>query len=197
MPLFKMFLCPIEHSYLTFLACPDRCLKWALPRSCTVIGSRSLLPDLCRPTVELEKPQIILQLGPNQLRSLMKWEKQQAYMYPELQTDTVETVVVTEVTSPFRIFCQLKVFSQELKKLTEQITQHYEGRVGCNFARPENLGSPCASRGNDSKWYRSVLQQVMSANNVVEILQVDYGKKQFVQVENVQPLAQNSSGCLS
>uniref|UniRef100_A0A8C1GB83 Tudor domain containing 6 n=1 Tax=Cyprinus carpio TaxID=7962 RepID=A0A8C1GB83_CYPCA len=116
-------------------------------------------------------------------------EKQQAYMYPELQTDTVETVVVTEVTSPFRIFCQLKVFSQELKKLTEQITQHYEGRVGCNFARPENLGSPCASRGSDGKWYRSVLQQVMSANNVVEILQVDYGKKQFVQVENISPLA--------
>ncbi|XP_052391284.1 tudor domain-containing 6 [Carassius gibelio] len=115
--------------------------------------------------------------------------KQQAYMYPELQTDTVETVVVTEVTSPFRIFCQLKVFSQELKKLTEQITQHYEGRVGCNFAKLENLGSPCASRGSDGKWYRSVLQQVMSANNVVEILQVDYGKKQFVQVENVRPLS--------
>ncbi|XP_043075776.1 tudor domain-containing 6 [Puntigrus tetrazona] len=116
-------------------------------------------------------------------------EKQQVYMYPELQTDTVETVVVTEVTSPFRIFCQLKVFSQELKKLTEQITQHYEGRVGCNFARSENLGSPCASRGSDGKWYRSVLQQVMSANNLVEILQVDYGKKQFVEVENVRPLA--------
>ncbi|XP_059353820.1 tudor domain-containing 6 [Carassius carassius] len=116
-------------------------------------------------------------------------EKQQAYMYPELQTDTVETVVVTEVTSPFRIFCQLKVFSQELKKLTEQITQHYEGRVCCNFAKLENLGSPCVSRGSDGKWYRSVVQQVMSPKNVVEILQVDYGKKQFVQVENVRPLS--------
>ncbi|NP_001410719.1 tudor domain-containing 6 [Danio rerio] len=116
-------------------------------------------------------------------------EKQQAYMFPELQTDTVETVVITEVTSPFRIFCQLKVFSQELKKLTEQITQYYEGRVGSYFARAENLGSPCASRGSDGKWYRSVLQQVMSANNVVEVLHVDYGKKQFVQVENVKPLA--------
>ncbi|KAK2884039.1 hypothetical protein QQF64_016125 [Cirrhinus molitorella] len=135
------------------------------------------------------EPQRISSIRTKPIEIIEQIEKQQAYMYPELQTDTVETVVVTEVTSPFRIFCQLKVFSQELKKLTEQITQHYEGRVGCNFARAENLGSPCASRGNDGKWYRSVLQQVMSANNVVEILQVDYGKKQFVQVENVRPLA--------
>ncbi|XP_016399209.1 tudor domain-containing protein 6-like isoform X2 [Sinocyclocheilus rhinocerous] len=135
------------------------------------------------------EPQRISSIRTKPTEIIEQIEKRQVYMYPELQTDTVETVVVTEVTSPFRIFCQLKVFSQELKKLTEQITQHYEGRVGCNFARPENLGSPCASRGSDGKWYRSVLQQVMSANNVVEILQVDYGKKQFVQVENVSPLA--------
>ncbi|KAK7150955.1 hypothetical protein R3I93_012023 [Phoxinus phoxinus] len=135
------------------------------------------------------EPQRISSIRPKPVESIKQMEKQQAYMFPELQTDTVETVMVTEVTSPFRIFCQLKVFSQELKKLTEQITQHYEGRVGRNFARPENLGSPCASRGSDGKWYRSVLQQVMSANNVVEVLQVDYGKKQFVQVENVRHLA--------
>lgn len=135
------------------------------------------------------EPQRISSIRPKPVESIEKMEKQQGYMYPELQTDTVETVMVTEVTSPFRIFCQLKVFSQELKKLTEQITQHYEGRIGRNFARPENLGSPCASRGSDGKWYRSVLQQVMSANNVVEVLQVDYGKKQFVQVENVRHLA--------
>ncbi|XP_048063155.1 tudor domain-containing 6 isoform X4 [Megalobrama amblycephala] len=135
------------------------------------------------------EPQRISSIRHKPVEIIEQMEKQQAYMYPELQTDTVETVMVTEVTSPFRIFCQLKVFSQELKKLTEQITQHYEGRVGGKFARNENLGSPCASRGSDGKWYRSVLQQVMSANNVVEVLQVDYGKKQFVQVENVRPLA--------
>uniref|UniRef100_A0A8C2PTD7 Tudor domain containing 6 n=1 Tax=Cyprinus carpio TaxID=7962 RepID=A0A8C2PTD7_CYPCA len=135
------------------------------------------------------EPQRISSIRTKPIEIIEQMEKQQAYMYPELQTDTVETVVVTEVTSPFRIFCQLKVFSQELKKLTDQITRYYEGRVGCNFARLENLGSPCASRASDGKWYRSVLQQVMSANNVVGILQVDYGKKQFVQVENVRPLA--------
>ncbi|KAK3516721.1 hypothetical protein QTP70_022514 [Hemibagrus guttatus] len=111
------------------------------------------------------------------------------YMYPELQAETTETVLVTEVNSPLRVFCQLKVFSQELKKLTEQITLHYEKTIGSSFARPENLGAPCASRGADGKWYRSVLQQVISTSNVVEVLHVDYGKKQFVQVDHVRPLA--------
>ncbi|KAL0967649.1 hypothetical protein UPYG_G00255000 [Umbra pygmaea] len=116
-------------------------------------------------------------------------EMQQHYMYPELQPGTVETVIVTEVTNPLRVFCQLKVFSQELKKLTEQITQHYEGRIATGIARPQTLGSPCASRGSDGRWYRSVLQQIFLAKNVVEVLHVDYGKKQFVQVENIRPLA--------
>ncbi|KAG9347589.1 hypothetical protein JZ751_005159 [Albula glossodonta] len=116
-------------------------------------------------------------------------EKRQCYMYPELQTETVETVIVTEVTNPLRIFCQLKVFSQELNKLTEQITQHFEGRLRTGKMRRESLGSPCASRGSDGKWYRSVLQQVLPSNNIVEVLHVDYGKKDFVQLENIRPLA--------
>ncbi|XP_062322875.1 tudor domain-containing 6 isoform X2 [Osmerus eperlanus] len=116
-------------------------------------------------------------------------EKQQQYMYPELQTETVETVIITEVTNPLRLFCQLKVFSQELRKLTEQITQYYEGRVQTGLSRPQTLGSPCASRGSDGKWYRSVLQQLFPANSVVEVLQVDNGKKQFVQMENIRFLA--------
>ncbi|MCJ8743490.1 hypothetical protein PDJAM_G00094650 [Pangasius djambal] len=120
---------------------------------------------------------------------LVQIKKQLCYMYPELQAETTETVLVTEVNNPLRVFCQLKVFSQELKKLTEQITRHYERTIGSHFARPENLGAPCASRGTDGKWYRSVLQQVMSASNVVEVLHVDYGKKQFVQVDHVRPLA--------
>ncbi|TRY99810.1 hypothetical protein DNTS_014878, partial [Danionella cerebrum] len=140
--------------------------------------------DASRGTGELKKISYI-RSNPEVLE---KKEQQQVYMYPELQANTVETVVVTEVTSPFRIFCQLKVFSQELKKLTGQITQYYEGRAGSNFARSENLGLPCASRGSDGQWYRSVLQQIMPTNNLVEVLHVDYGKKQFVQADKVMPL---------
>ncbi|KAF4082420.1 hypothetical protein AMELA_G00151570 [Ameiurus melas] len=122
-------------------------------------------------------------------KSLEQTKTQLCYMHPKLEAETVETVLVTEVNNPLRVFCQLKVFSQEIKNLIEQITQHYEGTVCSHFARPENLGAPCASRGADGKWYRSVLLQVMSTNSVVEVLHVDYGKKQFVQVEHVRPLA--------
>ncbi|XP_031437204.1 tudor domain-containing 6 isoform X3 [Clupea harengus] len=115
-------------------------------------------------------------------------ETQLNYMYPELQPEMVETVVVTEVTNPSRIFCQLKVFSQELMKLTEQITKHYEGRVGM-CPPPQTLGSPCAARGPDGKWYRAVLQQVMTSSNVAEVLQVDYGKKHFTQIDSIRHLA--------
>ncbi|XP_040920947.1 tudor domain-containing 6 [Toxotes jaculatrix] len=115
--------------------------------------------------------------------------KQELFLYPELPTGTVETVIVTEVTNPQRIFCQLKVFSQELKKLSEQITQCCEGRMTSCIVGPEMIGFPCAARGSDGRWYRSILQQVFPANRVVEVLNVDYGTKQLIQVENVRPLA--------
>ncbi|KAM3842550.1 tudor domain-containing 6-like [Diretmus argenteus] len=113
----------------------------------------------------------------------------QPFMYPVLPTGTMVTVIVTEVTNPQRVFCQLRIFSQELKKLLEQLTQHYEGRLAtCNIG-PDMLGFPCAARGSDGSWYRCVLQQVFPANTVVEVLNVDYGMKHFVTVDNVRPLA--------
>ncbi|XP_033932573.1 tudor domain-containing 6 isoform X1 [Pseudochaenichthys georgianus] len=114
--------------------------------------------------------------------------KKEVFLYPELPNGTVETVIVTEVTNPQRIFCQLKVFSQELKKLSGQITQCCEGRTTNCIVGPEMIGFPCAARGNDGRWYRSVLQQVFPSNQMVEVLNVDYGTKQFVKVENVRPL---------
>ncbi|XP_049913881.1 tudor domain-containing 6 isoform X2 [Epinephelus moara] len=115
--------------------------------------------------------------------------KKELYMYPELPAGTVETVIVTEVTNPQRIFCQLKVFSQELKKLSGQLTQRCEGRMANCIVGQDVIGFPCAARGSDGRWYRSVLQQVFPNNNVVEVLNVDYGTKQIVPVENVRPLA--------
>uniref|UniRef100_A0AAQ4S6G2 Tudor domain containing 6 n=1 Tax=Gasterosteus aculeatus aculeatus TaxID=481459 RepID=A0AAQ4S6G2_GASAC len=115
--------------------------------------------------------------------------KKELFMYPELSAGTVETVIVTEVTNPHRVFCQLKVFSQELKKLSGQITQCCEGRTTNCIVTPDMIGFPCAARGSDGSWYRCVLQQVCPKNNMVEVLHVDYGTKQFVQMENVRPLA--------
>ncbi|XP_055005163.1 tudor domain-containing 6 [Boleophthalmus pectinirostris] len=141
------------------------------------------LQDKSGPTLPQE-PQSVVSLGMGERLS-----KKEMFMYPELQAGTVETVVVTEVTNPQRIFCQLKVFSQELKKLSEQLTQSCDGRTTTCTVAPEMIGFPCAARGSDGKWYRSILQQMFPANKVVEVLNVDYGIKQIVQVENVRPLA--------
>ena len=54
---------------------------------------------------------------------------------------------------------------------------------------PEMVGFPCAARGSDGRWYRSVLQQVFPNNGVVEVLNIDYGTKQLVQLDKVRPLA--------
>lgn len=140
------------------------------------------LQSLRKEQVSLETEQISVGTG-EQLH------KQDLFMYPELPTGTVEAVIVTDVTNPHRIFCQLKVFSKELKKLSEQITSCCEGRVTNCFVSPEMMGFPCAARGGDGRWYRSVLQQVFPSSKVVEVLNVDYGTKQFVQVQNVRPLA--------
>ncbi|CAG00131.1 unnamed protein product [Tetraodon nigroviridis] len=51
------------------------------------------------------------------------------------------------------------------------------------------IGFPCATRRSDGKWCRSVLQQVFPNGNVVEVLNVDCGSKECVQIENVRPLA--------
>uniref|UniRef100_A0AAQ6IAV5 Tudor domain-containing protein n=1 Tax=Anabas testudineus TaxID=64144 RepID=A0AAQ6IAV5_ANATE len=115
--------------------------------------------------------------------------KRELFLYPEVPAGTVETVIVTEVRNPQQVYCQLKVFSQELKKISEQLKLSCEGRLMSCIVGPEMIGFPCATRGCDGRWYRSVLQQVFPANKVVEVLNVDYGTKQFVQVENVRPLA--------
>lgn len=116
-------------------------------------------------------------------------QKHELFLYPELPAGTVETVVVTDVTNPQRIFCQLKVFSRELKKLSEKITQWYEGKLASCIVSSEMIGFPCAARGSDGKWSRSVLQQVFPSSKVVEVLNVDYGTKQVIPVHNIRPLA--------
>lgn len=139
------------------------------------------------------KPHVVAETSPEiqqvTVGSGEQLHKQDEFMYPELPGATAETVIVTEVTNPLRIFCQLKVFSQELKKLSVKMTQNYEGRVSSCIVSNDMIGFPCAARGSDGKWYRSVLQQVFPTNKLVEVLNVDYGTKQVVQIENVRPLA--------
>lgn len=116
-------------------------------------------------------------------------QRQDVFLYPEISAGSIETVVVTHVINPHRFFCQLKVFSKELQKLSDHLSLYCEGRMSRCSVSPELIGFPCATRRSDGRWCRSVLQQVFPSGKVVEVLNVDCGSKECVQVENVSPLA--------
>uniref|UniRef100_H3ARN7 Tudor domain containing 6 n=1 Tax=Latimeria chalumnae TaxID=7897 RepID=H3ARN7_LATCH len=110
------------------------------------------------------------------------------YFYPLLQVGVIESVIVTHVIDPHRVFCQLRSLSQEVKRLSEHMYQFYERRHGLDETWPEKLGSPCAAKGNDFRWHRAVVHQVFSSIHTVEVLYVDYGRKEFVPKSNIRYL---------
>ncbi|XP_039529135.1 tudor domain-containing 6 isoform X2 [Pimephales promelas] len=115
-------------------------------------------------------------------------DKLHQYLYPELLPGTIEIVTVTQVVHPLRIFCKLHVFSHELKKLSDQLHEYYEDAFSAPMRMPLSDGSPCATKGSDGNWYRSVLQQ-NNISDVVKVFHVDYGIGDFVKLCNIRPLS--------
>ncbi|XP_016347104.1 tudor domain-containing protein 6 isoform X1 [Sinocyclocheilus anshuiensis] len=115
-------------------------------------------------------------------------DKLHQYLYPELLSGAVEIVTVTQVIHPLKIYCKLHVFSQELKKLSDQLHEYYENSFSVQMPMLLYDGSPCATKGSDGKWYRSVLQQ-NNVSDVVKVFHVDYGIGDFVKLCNIRPLS--------
>nr|XP_054597738.1 tudor domain-containing 6 [Nothobranchius furzeri] len=111
------------------------------------------------------------------------------YFYPELTTNIYETVKVTEVFDPLNISCIPFVFSKAVELLSDQIHQHYEESSDFREAHPQSCGDPCATRGADGRWHRSLLKQnVVNGEDVVEVFHVDEGKPELVEAEGIRPL---------
>lgn len=115
-------------------------------------------------------------------------DKLHQYLYPELLPGTIEIVTVTQVIHPLKIYCKLHVFSQELKKLSDQLHEYYEDSFSAQMPMLLYDGSPCATKGSDGKWYRSILQQ-NNVSDVVKVFHVDYGIGDFVKLCNIRPLS--------
>ncbi|XP_047193738.1 tudor domain-containing 6 isoform X1 [Scophthalmus maximus] len=116
-------------------------------------------------------------------------EKHDQYFFPELLTDTFETVTVTEVTDPQNIFCQLLIFSKAVKTLSEQIQQHYQEGSEFGEVKSQTRGDPCATKDVKGTWHRSLLKQgIMTDDAAVKVLHVDEGKTEFIPVRNIRPL---------
>ncbi|KAM3871171.1 tudor domain-containing 6 [Diretmus argenteus] len=118
-----------------------------------------------------------------------KLEKFDQYFYPELLTDVCESIAVTEVTDPLHIFCKLSIFSKQLTTVSEQMQQYYGGNSTFGKGQPQACGAPCAARGINGNWYRSLLKQdLVTSDGAVEVLHVDHGKTEFVPIGDVKPL---------
>ncbi|XP_077443953.1 tudor domain-containing 6 [Stigmatopora argus] len=171
--------------------------KLLLDISCITLGlhekglTKTLEPSMFLDMVVMsqERKTEVEKFNQNLMVEVEQLTNKDLYMYPELTAGAVATVVVTEVTNPQQIFCQLKIFSLELKKLSTQITQYCKGRMVSCSIDAKMIGLPCAARGNDGSWDRCVLQQVFPTSKLLEVLNVDNGTKKMVQKENVRPLA--------
>ncbi|XP_033933933.1 tudor domain-containing 6-like [Pseudochaenichthys georgianus] len=117
-----------------------------------------------------------------------KLEKIDQYFYPDLLINAFEHVIVTEVTNPRNIFCQLHIFSKAVKTISEQMQQHYEKHSDSGETSHLNCGDPCAAKGMDGKWHRSLLKQTLTNDDAVEVFHVDEGKVESVSVGDIRPL---------
>ncbi|KAM6432550.1 tudor domain-containing protein 6 [Rhynochetos jubatus] len=110
------------------------------------------------------------------------------YFYPQLQLGVTEPVLVTHVSDPHHIYCQLQSLSQEIRCLTDTMRHTYDRWEQDLLPK---VGSPCAARGIDGQWYRALLLEVLAGEGdqqVALVIFVDYGRKEIVTRANLRHL---------
>ncbi|KAM6355814.1 tudor domain-containing protein 6 [Podargus strigoides] len=102
------------------------------------------------------------------------------YFYPQLQLGVTVPVLVTHVSDPHHIYCQLQSMSQEIHCLSDTM------RHACDRGEQDllpSVGSPYAARGIDGQWYRALLLELISGEQdqqMAVVVFVDYGRKETV-----------------
>ncbi|XP_013918024.1 PREDICTED: tudor domain-containing protein 6 [Thamnophis sirtalis] len=118
------------------------------------------------------------------------------FFYPQLELNVTVPVVVTQISDPYRIYCQLRSLSKEIQLLSDAMYQAFEVSKGefVEEALP-TPGSPCAAHGIDGCWYRTLLLETYPADDqedqpeaVAQVICVDYGRKEFVTKRHLRNL---------
>ncbi|XP_026563405.1 tudor domain-containing protein 6 [Pseudonaja textilis] len=118
------------------------------------------------------------------------------FFYPQLELNVTVPVVVTQISDPYRIYCQLRSLSKEIQLLSDAMCQAFEVSKGkfVEEALP-TPGFPCAAQGIDGCWYRTLLLETYPANDqedqpeaVAQVICVDYGRKEFVTKRHLRNL---------
>ncbi|KAK9411026.1 tudor domain-containing protein 6 [Crotalus adamanteus] len=118
------------------------------------------------------------------------------FFYPQLELNVTVAVVVTQISDPYRIYCQLRSLSKEIQLLSDAMYQAFELSKGkfVEEALP-TPGFPCAAQGMDGGWYRALLLEIYPADDqedqpeaVAQVICVDYGRKEFVTKRHLRNL---------
>ncbi|KAM9297939.1 LOW QUALITY PROTEIN: tudor domain-containing protein 6 [Morus bassanus] len=110
------------------------------------------------------------------------------YFYPQLQLGVTEPVLVTHVSDPHLIYCQLQSLSQEIRCLSDTMRHAYDWWEQDLLPK---VGSPCAARGIDGQWYRALLLELIAGEQgqqLALVIFVDYGRKETVTRANLRHL---------
>ncbi|KAM6123457.1 tudor domain-containing protein 6 [Pterocles gutturalis] len=128
---------------------------------------------------------------PQLLRVLLSYQPASPaldYFYPQLQLGVTEPVVVTHVSDPHHIYCQLQSLSQEIHCLSDTMCHAYDQWEQDLLPK---VGSPCAARGIDGQWYRALLLELTAGEQdqeVALVIFVDYGRQETVTRANLRHL---------
>ncbi|XP_075717072.1 tudor domain-containing protein 6 isoform X2 [Rhinoderma darwinii] len=125
--------------------------------------------------------------NPGRPYSAMKMD----YFYPRLQIGVMEPVVVTQVSDPNRLFCQLRSLSHEVQRLSDSMHHYYQVQKGYGEQGLQPslvLGQPCASCGSDGRWYRSLLLDFFLEKQLAMVVHVDWGRRDIVPLTGLRNL---------
>lgn len=104
---------------------------------------------------------------------------------PRLSCGTRVKMRVTAAVSPGLFYCQMARAEAELLEMSKKLAAECDGKA--KQADSDPLGSLCAVKAKDGRWYRGYLQ-FLPVNTQVSVLLIDYGSYDSVKVENLHRL---------
>uniref|UniRef100_A0A8C6V472 Tudor domain containing 6 n=1 Tax=Naja naja TaxID=35670 RepID=A0A8C6V472_NAJNA len=146
------------------------------------------------PTSTLSQPPVLTSAA--QSKKSKQGHAVMDFFYPQLELNVTVPVVVTQISDPYRIYCQLLSLSKEIQLLSDAMCQAFEVSQGklVEEALP-TPGFPCAAQGIDGCWYRTLLLETYPADDqedqpeaVAQVICVDYGRKEFVTKRHLRKL---------
>ncbi|GFY41217.1 tudor domain-containing protein 1 [Trichonephila inaurata madagascariensis] len=113
------------------------------------------------------------------------------FLVPEVKIGSREDMIVTYGLNPAEVFCQLKSFEKNFKKMMFDMQDYYNKESGGEalIDRPHQ-GMICVCQFSlDSAWYRGEIKKV--EKNSLVVLYVDYGNSEIVDKKNVRSINQD------